>query len=77
METALNFNHILLFKTNISSHKGKQLLHTILDKHPAVQCWSIDMEDSDHVLRIISETLSHNDTKINKYSFIYDDVLFM
>ena len=59
METALNFDHILLFKTSISSNKGKQLLHTILDKHPSVQCWNIDMEDSDYVLRIISATLSH------------------
>jgi hypothetical protein len=54
-----NFDHILLFKTNISCHDDKQLLHTLFDNNLAVQCWTIDMEDSDCVLRIISETLSH------------------
>jgi hypothetical protein len=59
MNTIENFDHILLFKTNISCDNDKQLLHKLLDNNPAVQCWTIDMEDSDCVLRIVSETLSH------------------
>lgn len=57
MDTIENFNHILLFKTNICCDNDKQLLHNLLDNHPHIQCWNIDMEDSDCVLRIISYTL--------------------
>jgi hypothetical protein len=59
MNTIENFNHILLFKTNISCDGDKQLLHTLLDNNADIKCWSVDMEDEDCVLRIISYTLSH------------------
>jgi hypothetical protein len=59
MDTTPNFDHILLFKTNISCDKEKLLLHNLLDTNPQVQCWNIDLDDSDYVLRIVSETLSH------------------
>jgi hypothetical protein len=59
MDTIENFDYILLFKTNIGCDSDKQLLHKLFDNNPAIQCWSIDMEDSDCVLRIISVTLSH------------------
>lgn len=53
------FEHILLFKTNINCDSDKQLLHTLLDTDHAVESWSIDMEDEDCVLRIVSPTISH------------------
>ena len=56
-----NFDHILLFKTNISCDEDKALLGAILDNHAGVQQWSVDMEDEDCVLRIISGSLSHQD----------------
>jgi hypothetical protein len=59
MNTVENFDHILLFKTNIKCNDGKQLLHTLLSNSPDIKCWSIDMEDADCVLRIVSYTLSH------------------
>ena len=59
MNIVENFDHILLFKTNINCDGDKQLLHTLLDNNPDIKCWSIDMEDEDCVLRIISYTLSH------------------
>lgn len=60
MNTIENFDHILLFKTNISCDSDKQLLHRLLDNNPDVQCWTVDMEDTDCVLRIVSHTLSHS-----------------
>lgn len=54
-----SFDHILIFKTNINCDGDKQLLHTLLDGNHAIESWSIDMEDEDCVLRIISHTLSH------------------
>ena len=53
-----NFKDILLFKTNISCDADKQLLHRLFDNNPDIQRWTIDMEDSDCVLRIVSRTLT-------------------
>lgn len=55
-----NLDHILVFKTNISCEEEKQLLHTIFDTHSDIESWSIDMEDKDCVLRVVSYTLSYN-----------------
>ncbi|MEB0263636.1 MULTISPECIES: hypothetical protein [unclassified Mucilaginibacter] len=59
MNTTENFDHILLFKTNVNCDGDKKLLHTLLDGNPDVQCWTVDMDDDDCVLRIVSYTLSH------------------
>ncbi|MCO5935604.1 hypothetical protein NAF17_08630 [Mucilaginibacter sp. RB4R14] len=59
MNTTENFDHILLFKTNVNCDGDKKLLHTLLDGNPDVQCWTVDMDDEDYVLRIVSYTLSH------------------
>ena len=55
-----NLDHILIFKTNISSETEIQALHTLFDNNPDIESWSIDPEDTDKVLRVISYSLSHN-----------------
>ena len=59
MDTTPNFDHILLFKTNVNCEGDKNLLQTLLGSNPDVQCWSVDMDDEDCVLRIVSATLKH------------------
>ncbi|SDE05716.1 hypothetical protein SAMN05216464_103484 [Mucilaginibacter pineti] len=59
MDISPNFDHILLFKTNISCDSDKAVLHSLFDNNPEIQCWNIYLDDSDYVLRIISESLSH------------------
>jgi hypothetical protein len=54
-----NFDHILLFKTNINCAEDKNCLHPILDNNPDIERWNIDMDDEDCVLRIVSHTLTH------------------
>ncbi|MES2265301.1 MAG: hypothetical protein V4520_00990 [Bacteroidota bacterium] len=54
-----NFDHILLFKTNVNCEGDKSFLHTLLDGNPDVQCWNVDLDDEDCVLRIVSYTLNH------------------
>ena len=54
-----NFNHILLFKTNISSNAEKLSLRPVLDGHTCIKQWNLDLNDCDYVLRIESETLNH------------------
>lgn len=53
------FDHILLFKTNISCDADKALLGAVLNNHADIQSWTVDTEDEDCVLRVISHTLSH------------------
>ena len=55
METDLN--HILVFATNIETPSDKQKIAALLDENKNIQQWSIDQEDIDCVLRIVSDTL--------------------
>ena len=66
-----NFDHILLFKTNINCKNDKQYLQAVLDNNTDIKQWSIDLEDEDCVLRIISYTLTHQQIVelINAHSF--------
>jgi hypothetical protein len=52
-----NFDHILLFKTNLRAADGKQLTE-IFNKEGIAE-WNVDLDDEDRVLRIISTSLSH------------------
>ncbi|SDC19586.1 hypothetical protein [Pedobacter soli] len=54
-----NFNHILLFKTNITSEMANPSLCSLLNSNPGINSWTVDHEDIDRVLRIVSYTLSH------------------
>jgi hypothetical protein len=51
-----DLNTIHIFKTNIKKTDGCTM-HQTLDNHTAIQQWSIDHEDVDCVLRVVSETL--------------------
>ncbi|TDW44612.1 hypothetical protein EV144_10860 [Flavobacterium sp. 270] len=55
METNLNTIHI--FKTNITEIKPNCPMRETLDNHSDVQQWSIDHEDVDCVLRVVSKSL--------------------
>jgi hypothetical protein len=54
-----NFDHILLFKTNIKSDIDKEVICALLDDDEAIQEWSVDTEDEDCVLRVVTFTLNH------------------
>ncbi|WP_026728175.1 hypothetical protein [Flavobacterium denitrificans] len=55
METDLNTIHV--FKTNIGTIEPNSIAYQILNGHPEIVQWSIDCEDVDCVLRVVSETL--------------------
>jgi hypothetical protein len=52
-----DLNTIHIFKTNIKKTEPGCTMHQTLDNHTAIQQWSIDHEDVDCVLRVVSETL--------------------
>ncbi|WP_428228676.1 hypothetical protein [Flavobacterium sp.] len=55
METDLNTIHI--FKTNITTADPACPMRKTLDDHQDIQEWSIDHEDVDCVLRVVSNVL--------------------
>jgi len=75
MET--NLNHILIFKTNIDQLSTKCALSEALGKQTGISQWSIDHEDCDRVLRIVSETLSNQEiiSFINAHGFECEELL--
>ncbi|MBZ4187816.1 hypothetical protein [Niabella beijingensis] len=46
--------HILIFKTNIATVRDRKNAALVLDEQPYIRQWSIDMEDVDRVLRVVS-----------------------
>jgi len=56
-----NFNHILLFKTNIDCAENKDKVQKLLDNTVPIQAWNIDLLDEDYVLRIVSEQIKHQE----------------
>lgn len=52
-----NLTHIQIFKTNIQAD-DKMLLKVFLDNNSAIEEWSVDCEDIDCVLRVVSYELS-------------------
>ncbi|ETZ23757.1 hypothetical protein [Pedobacter sp. V48] len=51
-----DFKDILLFKTNIQTADDKILIAKVMEKHKIEQ-WTVDQQDVDCVLRIVSPIL--------------------
>lgn len=49
--------HILIFKTSIQTLADTDCVKAMLDTHAEIQTWSIDLQDVDCVLRVVSATL--------------------
>lgn len=53
---------ILIFKTDINSKEKMNILKPVFNKYPVITSWSVDTDDIDNVLRIVSpEKLGEND----------------
>ena len=64
-----NFDHILLFKTDIKSEACKVKLAAVLNNFEEISEWNVALDDEDFVLRIVSYTLNHQQiiTLINNH----------
>ena len=47
-------NEVLVFKTNIKTKKRVKDVRSILDALPSPTTWSVDTQDIDNVLRIVT-----------------------
>ena len=53
----IDLSNIFIFKTNIQTEFDKLRIKNVLDASRKILKWNIDMDDSDHVLRIVSDSL--------------------
>jgi len=67
-----SIDHISIFKTNIKTEKDVTAISSLMLSEPRIIEWSIDTEDVDCVLRIVSELLApeHVIELITKQGFI-------
>lgn len=54
----MKLQNIFIFATNIKTKKNKHKIRKILNAHIAITAWSIDQDDIDCVLRIVTDTLT-------------------
>lgn len=52
---------ILVFKTNISSPEAAESIGQVFNNRPDIISWSIDQQDIDLVLRVVSPSLEPKD----------------
>lgn len=56
----INGSSVLLFKTNIRTESDKQLMTQLMQQHE-INHWTVDQDDEDCVLRIVSNEIQLND----------------
>lgn len=56
----INIEHILLFKTDIRTEGDKRYIGKVMAENQIEQ-WTVDLQDIDCVLRIVSPTLKLQD----------------
>lgn len=49
---------ILIFKTNLTDTKRISDVEISLDIHPNIIGWNVDLNDRDHILRIVSNNIA-------------------
>lgn len=49
---------ILVLKSNISTHSDLMQIQQPFNHHPEILTWNVDLDDCDHVIRIVSPTLT-------------------
>ncbi|WP_129714486.1 hypothetical protein [Pedobacter sp. SYP-B3415] len=55
------FDHILLFKTDLSSRSAVDLIRPVLDSLEHIEQWNVDLWDEDFVLRVVSYKATHDE----------------
>lgn len=56
-----NLDHIHVFKTDIISEAELRSIRSIMDTHPGIESWSVDLTDDDKVLRVVARQLCPQD----------------
>mgnify|MGYP003410258662 FL=1 len=49
---------VLVFKTNLTDAKRISDIESLLDIHPHIVQWNVDLDDCDNILRIVSRNIA-------------------
>lgn len=49
--------NVLVFKTNITSLVEVNAIACVLDSSSHIYDWSVDLDDCDHILRVVSDSV--------------------
>lgn len=52
---------VLVFRSNVLTHVDVLQIRHPLDQHPGILRWNIDLDDCDHVIRIVTPNLTAAD----------------
>lgn len=58
MNNTTTTNRILVLKSNIATYSDLLQVQHPLDHHPGILKWNIDLDDCDHVIRIVTPSLT-------------------
>ena len=53
--------NVMVFRSNIGTENDVDQVSNAFDAHPDIEEWSVDLNDSDNVLRIVSCKLKEHD----------------
>lgn len=69
--------NIIVLRTNINNVSALSMVAGILNAHPQILRWTIDLEDEDNVLRIESDTLTIKDiiTTLQEAGYEAEDLI--
>ena len=72
MVTTLDSTKIFVFKTNVETESDRYKIATVLNTHNSIEEWSVDIDDIDCVLRIITDQEIEKEiiAKINELGFL-------
>lgn len=54
---------ILVFKTNLDSNKHIRKVKPVLNLHPFIKDWNVDLHDCDKVLLVVTERIVSKEVK--------------
>ena len=57
-DSETNVMEILVFKTNLTNKKRISNVEPVLNIHPHIIKWNVDLHDCDNVLRVVSKNIA-------------------
>ncbi len=53
------FDNILIFRSDIQTEADTHRIGMMLDNHPWIERWCVDLDDDERILRVVSAKLKH------------------
>jgi cell fate (sporulation/competence/biofilm development) regulator YmcA (YheA/YmcA/DUF963 family) len=70
--------NVLVFTTSVSAPHQIDSIKPLLSSRPEIEDWNFDLEDCDHILRIVSDELSPRqiESLLNEAGFACEELAY-